>query len=91
MKTMLVGYDLNRPGQNYGDLIDRLKEFPGWWHHLDSTWIVKTDKTHVQVRDELKQHLLDSNDELLVVDITGDAAAWCGFSDRASTWLKSNL
>ncbi len=39
MNTLLVGYDLNRPGQDYEDLTKFLKDQSTWWHALDSTWI----------------------------------------------------
>ena len=42
------------------------------------------------LRDVLKSYL-DKNDELLVVNITGDPAAWTGFSDQGSKWLEENL
>lgn len=91
MNTLLVGYDLNRTGQNYDDLINALKEdYDNWWHHLDSTWIIKTSFSAEEVRNQLWQHM-DANDEMLVVDITGDAAAWQGFNDRGSSWLRDNL
>lgn len=90
MNTLLIGYDLNKSGQNYEDLIDAIKDMGAWWHYLDSTWLVKTEETHVTARNKLKHHL-DSNDELLVINVTGDAAAWTGFSDSAGKWLKDNL
>jgi hypothetical protein len=85
-----VGYDLNRPGQNYQKLWDYLKSRNNWWHHLDSTWIVKTYQTAAQLRDDIVR-LIDPNDEVLVVDITGDAAAWFGFNVEGSAWLKEDL
>lgn len=39
MATLLVGYDLNKPGQNYDDLWVHLKDLGPWWHYLDSTWL----------------------------------------------------
>ena len=90
MSTILIGYDLNKTGQDYNDLIEKIKSLGAWWHHLDSTWIVKTNQSAVAVRDMLGP-LIDSNDELLVIDITGDAAAWKGFNERGSKWLKDNL
>lgn len=91
MAAILIGYDLNRKGQDYATLIAKIKELSGtWWHCLDSTWIIKCDLTAVQVRDTLTQ-FIDANDELLVVDITGDHAAWRGFDDSCSNWLKKNL
>lgn len=90
MNTLLIGYDLNKAGKNYEGLIEEIKKASTWWHHLDSTWLVKSDESAKEVRDRLKPHL-DADDELLVVNITGDVAAWVGFSDRGSKWLKENL
>lgn len=91
MKNILVGYDLNQPMQNYEGLIKQLKAgYSTWWHNLDSTWIIRTAKSPVQVRDELLPYL-DANDEILVIDITGGAAAWNGFSATGSLWLKNHL
>lgn len=87
MATKLIAYDLNAPGQRYNDLIDAIKKLGLWWHHLDSTWLVKTSKTSVEVRDELKKYI-DTGDELLVVDVTGDNRAWSGFNESGSKWLK---
>lgn len=87
MATKLIAYDLNTPGQNYEDLIAAIKGLGAWWHHLDSTWLVRTSKTTTEVRDELKKHI-DSGDELLVVDVTGDARAWAGFNESGRKWLK---
>lgn len=88
MSTKLIAYDLNSPGQDHDRLTDAIKEMGAWWHHLDSTWLVKTELPVVEVRDRLKPYM-DSNDELLVADVTGDVRAWRGSSDRASDWLKN--
>jgi hypothetical protein len=88
-KSLLIGYDLNRPGQDYDTLIKEIKALGGWWHHLDSTWIVRTPKTSVQVRDILQRHI-DIGDELLVAELSG-SAAWVGFNESGSKWLKENL
>jgi hypothetical protein len=53
MPTHIVCYDLNKPGQNYSDLIAKLKSYGNWWHHLDSTWLVVTRLSAQQLRDEL--------------------------------------
>ncbi|MBB3602790.1 hypothetical protein FHT40_002451 [Mycolicibacterium sp. BK556] len=90
MNTILIGYDLNKKGQDYDDLIEKIKSLGAWWHYLDSTWIVKTSHSASSTRDVLGP-LIDSNDELLVIKITGDSAAWKGFNERGSKWLKDNL
>lgn len=89
MKTYLVSYDLNKPGKNYDKLIEAIKGYGTWWHHLDSTWIIKTNNTAVEIRDYLWKHM-DSSDELLVVRLSGEGA-WQGFNDAGSKWLKTNL
>ena len=89
MTTYMIGYDLNRPGQDYADLIAAIKDQGTWWHCLDSTWLVKSERTAVQIRDALSPHL-DKNDELLVARLTGEAA-WTGFDQQCSSWLKNNL
>lgn len=90
MTTLMVNYDLNRPRQDYAGLISYLKSLGSWWHHLDSTWLIKTDITPTAVRSGCQPHL-DENDEILVIDVSGDSAAWAGFSDRGSRWLKTNI
>lgn len=91
MATLLFGYDLNKAGQDYTKLIGDIKDaFPNYWHCLDSTWIVSTNLTPVQLRDWLWSRM-DSNDEVFVVDITGKPAAWQGFTGECATWLQKTL
>lgn len=89
MATYLIGYDLNRPGQTYDDLFTAIKELGSWWHHLDSTWIIKHPGPATSIRDDFARYL-DGNDELLVVQLSGEGA-WQDFADRGSQWLKDNL
>lgn len=89
MKSYMIGYDLNRPGQDYESLIEAIKGLDDWWHCLDSTWIVRSSLTVVQIRDLLSPHI-DSNDELLVALLSGEAA-WTGFDDECASWLTKNL
>jgi hypothetical protein len=91
MKSYLIGYDLNRPrgAADYPNLIAAIKNIGSWWHHLDSTWVVKSDLSAAQIRDQLTPHI-DSGDELLVTCLTGEAA-WRGFNQEGSQWLKDHL
>lgn len=89
MKSYLIGYDLNKSGQDYATLIEQIKTLGNWWHCLGSTWIVKSNNSAVEIRNHLLNYI-DNNDELLVVCLTG-AGAWSGFSNDCSKWLKDNL
>jgi len=84
----MICYDLNSPGQDYTELITQIKSYGTWWHHLDSTWIIKSKKTAVEIRDHLGKYI-DTNDELLVVKF-GDAWAGKGFEEKAYNWLRNN-
>jgi hypothetical protein len=62
----LISYDLDKPGQNYTNLIAALEQ-AGGKRVLFSQWVVRLNNTScVAVRDWLWS-LMDSNDRLLVV------------------------
>jgi hypothetical protein len=90
MHTLLIGYDLNRPGQHYADLIDAIKRLGAWWHHLDSMWLLQTTLDASEVRNILAGHI-DRTDELLVVDVTGAHWASRNLSERANRWLTQRV
>lgn len=86
----MIGYDLNKPGQDYTPLFDAIKAMSNaWWHYLDSTWLIESSYSAEQIRDHLST-VIDMNDELLVAAISAPAA-WVGFSDKGSEWLSSHL
>jgi hypothetical protein len=61
----------------------------GYWDCLDSTWLVITERTAAEIRDELKQYLGD--DDRLLVMRYGEGAAWLGFKDDCESWLEDYL
>lgn len=86
----MIGYDLVKPGKDYSNLIGAIKTVSqNWWHCLDSTWIIKTEKSAEQVRDFLFNHI-DGNDRLLVATLSAPGA-WAHFSQECSDWLRNNL
>ncbi|MBL8776007.1 MAG: hypothetical protein JNK12_08755 [Acidimicrobiales bacterium] len=89
MNTLLVTYDLHKPGQDYPGLIDFLKGFT-WWHCLESTWLVKTTLSASDLRDKVGGYL-DSNDEVLVLNVTGRGWASKGLSKSCNDWLHNNV
>ncbi|RHH25996.1 hypothetical protein DW219_00115 [Desulfovibrio sp. AM18-2] len=89
MKTYIITYDLNRPGQNYDSLIEAIKSYRLWAKIQKSTWAIKTTSSAIEVRDALCRHI-DSNDSLFVGEIGRDAA-WFGLLKEVSDWLKREL
>jgi hypothetical protein len=91
MSIYLVGYDIHPSrGESYNDLINALKAYGTYWHHLDSTWLIESDKTAKQIRDELWAHMY-KDDELLVIKYGEKTAAWEGFNESGQNWLRKNL
>ena len=72
MGRYLVSYDLDKPGQDYPRIISELERLGGI-KILYSEWIVRVSWTAAELRDHLR-NFIDSNDMLLVVALTGEAA-----------------
>ncbi len=88
-QTYIISYDLNSAGQNYEDVLRIIKEHWGWARLGGSAYIVITEKSAVEIRDNLMA-VMDSNDQLFVGVIKAPAA-WFGLGDEVSDWLKKNL
>ncbi len=88
-QTIQINYDLRAPGRNYQPLYDYIKGYPSWCHLLESCWLIRTNKTPGQVRDDLNR-LTDANDEVATFNVTG---CWWGtsFGDQRTEWLKNNM
>lgn len=94
MAVLAISYDINKEGAAYSAanklVIDKIKaNFSNWWHHLDSTWLVVTDKKPLDVAN-IVWSVMDANDELLVTPIAS-GSAWGGFNESGTKWLKDNL
>jgi hypothetical protein len=91
MAAILVAYDIHQTeGEGYDKLIEKIQSLGDWWHHLESTWIVRCAQSASQVRDQLKSHI-GNDDQLLVIEISGDTAEWAGVNGAGSQWLKDNI
>jgi hypothetical protein len=89
LPSILVAYDVHAPrGEAYETLTTAIQSLGAWWHHLETVWIVRTARTPAEIRDQLGQHV-GTEDQLLVVDVSGDAAGWIGLNDPGSRWLAN--
>ena len=86
MAKYLISYDLDKPGQEYHRLIKELERL-GAIRVLYSQWVFRTTSTAVQIRDYLRS-FIDSNDMLLVVALTGEAA-WTSLMVSNETFQQS--
>lgn len=88
MSVYLIGYDLNKQGKDYTGLINEIKKYGTWWHHLDSTWLIKTNETTMSVFQKLKPHV-DENDNLIVIEVTKNFTVW--LTEEARKWMNENI
>jgi hypothetical protein len=91
VKTLLISYDLQTPGKDYTKLWEYLRSYSTRAKPLESVWLIKTDKTAKEIKKLIRDNYVDSNDKILVIDVTGAAASWNNLSAQVSTWIKDNL
>jgi hypothetical protein len=90
MPVHLISYDLRSPGKDYTRLHDHLKTYPAWAKPLESLWLIKTPFSAADLREAISR-LTDSNDKLLVVNVSSSPAAWKNLPDDVATWIKNNI
>jgi hypothetical protein len=89
--TMLIAYDIHPArGNAYDKVTQEIQSLGIWWHHLETVWIVQCEYTPTEIRDRLGLHI-GEEDQLLVIDISRDAAKWVGVNDAGSKWLAENI
>lgn len=88
MATYLVTYDLDKPGQDYSDVLKTIKDFGGWARVSESSYVVSCGLTVQQIYDKLKR-FVDNTDQLYVIHIS---KPWTGFGPNdVNDWLGKNL
>lgn len=89
--SILIAYDVHPvTGAAYDNLVQAIQSMGAWWHHLETVWIVRSEKTPEEIRGALKVYV-SADDQLLVLEISGDRAGWVGACDAGSRWLKDNI
>lgn len=76
-----ISYDLKKPGRNYDDLYETIKSARSWAHAMDSLWFISTGESVETWSNRLRQ-VMDQNDWLFVVDITGQSC---------NGWMKKEI
>ena len=88
MKVYSITYDLKKPGQDYSGLYNAIKSYAGWWHYLESTWMVATDDTPNQIWERIRSHV-DKNDSVLIIEVKDNMSGW--LPRKAWDWLHKNI
>ena len=89
MSILLVTYDLSSTGKDYSGLYTTLKSAPGWWHYIESCWLLKTKESAQDWLSKIKPHIDNDKDSLLIIEITPqNRAGW--LPQKAWDWVKKN-
>jgi hypothetical protein len=89
--AILIACDIHSPkGEAFDSLVTEIQSLGSWWHHLETTWIVKSVYSPADIRDKLKLYVA-GDDQLLVVNISGAAAECFGINEPGSKWLNDNI
>ena len=85
----LITYDKNVLLKSYKPLFEEIKNCSiTWWHHLDDTWMIRTQLEVTEVFERLAKHL-DEKDRLLIVEIKSNYSGWLRMD--AWDWLKEQF
>jgi len=75
MAKYLITYDLNKVGQNYEDLINKIKSYKYYSHPMLSVWFIKSDNSAEVIYNSLAP-FIDKNDRIFVQEITSNRCGW---------------
>ena len=87
-KVYLVAYDFPGSSDKYSALFDELKRSPGWWHYIDSVWLLSTDESADEIYDRLER-FLDNEISLFITETGNDHQGW--LPDRAWKWIRKHV
>lgn len=87
METYLISYDLSNKDK-YKELFEKIKSYGKWAHITESFFAIVSDKSAVEIRDELLKIIGDESS--LMVVRSAHEAAWHN-TLCTSEWLKKSL
>jgi hypothetical protein len=87
MTVFIITYDLNRPGQNYPDLMAELKKLEAH-RALESFWLINLNNSAKEVVDHFKQ-FIDNNDAIWVSELV-KGYHFVNAKSGTKEWLSNN-
>jgi len=92
-QAYLISYDLGMPetAADYQKVISYIKSYSYWCKPLKSQWIVlSSTKTSQDIVTDLRK-LTDSNDKLLVINVSKDSWWSSGLDKVVTEWMQKNM
>lgn len=87
---MILFVTYNQTGQATGnsEFFKALQAQGPWWHYINTTWLIDTQKTPQQVFDALRP-MLGTNDRLLVGELGNRYQGW--LPKDAWEWINARM
>ena len=87
----IVTYDLKgeTTSERYNQLIELIKEEGVWACLGGSSYLIESMHTAVELRDKYNRVL--NRDDMLFVSVVSAPAAWRGYSQQVTDWIKQKM
>lgn len=91
MAVYIVTYDLRneKTGDKYNRLISLIKQDGIWACLGESSYLVESELSAVELRNRYREVL--NLDDMLFVGVLTAPAAWYGYSQQITDWIKTKL
>ena len=86
-KAYIVTYDLEYD-ENCELLEEELKKYKKWWHYLERTWIIISEKTADEIWNGIEDKINKKNN-LLIIEIKKNSQGW--LHQNAWDWINENV
>lgn len=90
MKSYIVVYQLENSSNDYSKISEKLKSYSGWAKPFDRTWLIKTDKSAVEIRNELASSI-ERRGSIMVIRISEAAWATSRVQTNINDWMHENV
>ena len=87
MQTLLITYDLNKPGQDYSDFYKIIKSY-AWAKLSESSYAISTLCTPREILDQLRPYVDDGDNVYIVTLITPYSGRG---PEDVNAWLRDKL
>jgi hypothetical protein len=90
MNTYLISFQI-KSNEAYGAIAEKLRSFPRWARTMDNVWVVKSEYSAADIRDEISALIKEVGGTILVVNISEEEWASYALSQEVANWMKQNI
>ena len=84
-KMFLITFDFKGSADKYSKVFETLKSFGTWWHYMENTWLVMSEKAPSEMNDLMRPHY-DKDINVLIIEVGKNRSGW--LPQKAWDWIK---